>query len=170
MSDGIDILGRVNQLYAEDKNLIAIFQKYLEVDTEENKENAGYQAWAGMAIHTALALANVILSAKKATEGRNLRALCDLTFRLSQNDFWLKNSAFLMPILILSLNAIKDLAVLRQDAKTLQQAANYDILIRGTEVMPLELFSAILYLVGGEEVLNRLSAPMKQELIPYFLG
>jgi hypothetical protein len=170
MNDGVDVINAANRLYAEDKNLVEIFEKYLEITEEKNKDNPGYQAWAGMAVHTALALSNIILSAKKTTKGRNLRALCDLSFRLSQNDFWLKNSGFLMPLVILSLNAIKDLEILKEDAKTLQQAANYEILIRGTEVVPLEIFTAILYLVGGEEAMNRLSAPFKQELIPYFLG
>lgn len=165
-----DVLAVVSKITDEDNALKAIFEKYFEVYTEENKDNPGYQAWANLAIAVALNMANVILSAKRTTPGRNFRALCDVSFRLTQNDFWLKNTGFLMPILILSLNAIKDSAILKEDSKTLQQAANYDILLRGTEVVPLEIFTAILYLVGGEEPMNRLSAAMKQELVPYFLG
>jgi hypothetical protein len=154
----------------EDAAIQNIFIKYFELDTEENKKDAGYLAWGNMGLHVAVVLANVILAAKRGMAGRNFRALCDLTFKLSGNDFWLKSSAFLMPLLIVSLNAVKDNVVMQEDAKTLSQFATYDILIRGTEMVPLEIFTGILYLIGGDEIMARLSTPMKLELAPYFVN
>lgn len=155
---------------SEDSNLQNIFIKYFEIETEENKSDPGYLAWANMGLHVAIVLSNVVLAAKRGTPGRNFRAICDLSFKLSNNDFWLKNSAFLMPLLIVSLNSIKDNIALRENAKTMQQFANYDILMRGTEMAPLEIFTGLLYLVGGDEVMTRLSTPMKLELAPYFVN
>lgn len=154
----------------EDAQLEKIFVKYLELDTEDNKSNAGYQAWGYSAVGAALILANLIISAKRNTPGRNYRALCDVSFKLNSNDFWVKSSPFLMPLVVVSLNAVKDDIVLREDAKTLQQMATYDSVIRGSQMIALEIFVGILYLVAGEEAMARLSTPMKLDLAPYFVS
>lgn len=153
----------------EDGALDAIFRKYFEVDGDKHKDNPGYMAWALAAVPVAIALSNVLLAIKDPESRRSFRAMCDLTYQLGANDFWAKNAAVLVPILTVCLNASKDAASMAMERDEYREYAMYDKLICGTLVMPLEIFSMVLYLVGGPLLMATSSLQMKIELAPYFL-
>lgn len=153
----------------QDEALEAIFKKYLELDTDKHKENPGYLAWATSALPCCVALANVLLAIKYPESHRSFRAIQDLTFQLGANDFWSKNAPVLVPLLTVAINSHKDYVGMVVEKSTWQEYSTYDKLISGAQCVPLELFSMILYLVGGPLLMATSSLPLKIALAPYFL-
>lgn len=163
-----DAMSRVKNIASQDENIEKIFKKYFELDTDKHKDNPGYMAWALSALTAAMGVTNVLLAVRHPDSGRGFRAIQDLTYQLGANDFWSKNSPVLVPILTTALNAHKDYIAMRVEAGT--EYAVYDKLMSGAQAMPLEIFSMILYLVGGPMLMATSSLPLKTELAPYFLG
>jgi hypothetical protein len=153
----------------QDNALEEIFKKYFELDGDIHKDNPGYMAWATAAVPVCMALANVILAINNPESGRSFRAMCDLTYQLGANDFWSKNAAVLVPVLTAILNANKDGIALQVEQDNYKEYALYDKLISGTRVMPLEIFSMVLYLVGGPLLMATSSLPLKLALAPYLV-
>lgn len=152
----------------KDDALREIFERHF--DLEGQKDNIGYQAYARMAVEVCISIANVILSMKHPESRRGLRAIQDLTYGLNSNDFWMKNASVLLPVLTVIINAQKDFATFQLERKTMQEYGSYDKLISGSETVCLEIFSVILYLVGGPSLMSLASAPLKIDLAPHFLG
>jgi hypothetical protein len=152
-----------------DEQLRKIFFNHFEIDSEQYKDNVGYKGWATMASEVGVALANVIMSAQDPNNGRGYRAITDLVYTLNANDFWMKNAPVLVPILTVVLNAHKDGISYRMEKENLSEYAMYDKLTAATELVALEIFSMLLYLVGGPLLMSLRSGPLKFDLAPYFL-
>lgn len=160
----------VKQQTTQDEAFDAILKKHFEIDGDKNKDNPGYMAWAAAAVPVGIAFANLILAVNNPESGRSFRAMCDLTYNLGANDFWSKNAAVLVPILTVVLNSHKDGMALLVEQDNYKEYALYDKLISGTRVMPLEIFSMLLYLVGGPVLMAAASVPLKLDLAPYLVN
>lgn len=138
--------------------------KYHQELANEGKENAGYLAYATYAIEVGVKLANLILAVKKPETHRSFRALSDLTFELSSNEFWNRNSQVLMPLVMVIMSSHRDTVALQMEKLESGEYGMYDKLITGGAVVPLEIFSVLLYLVGGAELMVTSSLPLKIDL------
>lgn len=152
-----------------DERLEEILRKHLQLDTEENKKDAAYQAWGLSALAAALSISNLFLSISSPNSGRSFRAITDLAYGLHGNEFWQRNSSFLMPMLVAALNAHKDYVSLAVEKDTVKEYAVNDKVLSGTQTVVLEIFSSILYLVGGPSLMALSSLPLRLELAPYFV-
>lgn len=152
-----------------DRRLESIFRKHFELDSDTHKDNPGYQAWAGYAVDVSVKVANIILSMKWPDSGRGFRALTDLTYQLNANDFWTKNAPVLVPVLTTVMNAHRDGMELMMERQVNKEYALYDKLISGSQTSCLEIFSMILFLVGGPTLMALSSLPLKLDLAPYVM-
>jgi hypothetical protein len=157
-----------------DEVLRGIFKEHFDIPTNEDIEKdpnkMGYRAWAMMAIEVAVSMANMIISMRKPESGRGLRVMQDLVYALNANDFWAKNAPILVPILTVMCNAHKDGVALKVDAMQNSEYTIYDKLTSATQLVPLEIFSMILYLVGGPMLMSNRSLPLKIALAPYLVN
>lgn len=153
-----------------DSKLREIFGKHFELNSKNTENNPGYRAYAGYAVEVAVALSNIILSMKKPNSGRGFRAISDLTYTLNGNEFWVKNAPVLVPVLTIILNSHKDYVDMMLQRTQMEQYAVYDKLIGSAQIVCLEIFSMILYLVGGPMLMSVASLPLKKDLAPYFLS
>lgn len=160
----------ITQQASIDNALRAIFAKHFELDSEKMEQNPGHKAYAGYAVEVAVALANLILAIRKPDSGRSFRAISDLTYTLNANEFWLKNAPVLVPVLTTVLNAHKDHMDMLMRRAELSEYASYDKLMSAASSAPLELFSMMLYLVGGPLLMAAASLALKEDLAPYFLN
>ena len=161
----------------QDEMLRRIFMEHFDLPTGEKLDQienpverdakAGYRAWGLMGIEVALAMANMIIAMKKPDAGRGLRVMQDLTYALNANDFWTKNAPILVPVLTVAINAHKDSVSLKVDAQRNGEYTIYDKLTSASSLVPLEIFSMILYLVGGPMLMSNRSLPLKIALAPY---
>lgn len=166
MAQAFEVYGKQTEV---DTQIQQILIKYLEIEQHKEKENHGYVAWATSALSVAYSLTNMLLALKRPDSGRNMRAITDLAFILNTNDFWTRNSAFLMPLVILAVNGQKDYTLIASENRDNQQYATHDRVLRGVESIGLELFTAILYLVGGPELMAKSSMHLRMELAPFFI-
>lgn len=148
----------------------ALFRKHFGLDLEQNKENPGYQAWAGSAIEVGVALLNLVISIKKPASNRGFRAVADLVYTLNANEFWIKNAPVLVPVLTIVLNSHRDYVDMAVRKQELQDYAIYDKMMSAADGASLELFSILLYLVDGPALMSMQSLPLKMDLAPYVLG
>ena len=123
-----------------------------------------------MASEVGVALANILISTKNPESGRGYRAVTDLVYALNANDFWLKNAPILIPVLTVVLNAHKDGLNYKMERENLHEYAMYDKLTASTELVALEIFSMLLYLVGGPLLMGVRSGSLKFDLAPFFLS
>lgn len=164
-----EALDSFNAQQSVDDKIHKILFDFLEIEENKKKENAGYVSWAMQALPVGITLANMLLALKRPGEGRSHRAIADITYVLNTNEFWVRNSGFLMPLVIMSVNAQKDHALLASEGKDNPQYNIYDRTLRGTEFIGLELFTAILYLVGGPALMAKSSMGLRLELAPFFI-
>ena len=153
-----------------DGTLRELFIKHLEINSEENKDNPGYKAYAGYAVEVGVALMNLVISIKKPDSGRGFRAVSDLVYTLNANDFWVKNAPVLVPVLTIVLNSHRDYIDMVSRRTELQDYAIYDKMMSAADGASLELFSMLLYLVGGPTLMNTNSLPLKMDLAPFLLS
>jgi hypothetical protein len=153
-----------------DGTLRELFIKHLEINSEENKDNPGYKAYAGYAVEVGVALMNLVISIKKPDSGRGFRAVSDLVYTLNANDFWVKNAPVLVPVLTIVLNSHRDYIDMVSRRTELQDYAVYDKMMSAADGASLELFSMLLYLVGGPALMNTNSLPLKMDLAPFLLS
>ena len=144
-----DVLDALKAQRRVDEQLEDIFMEAFELKGDKHKDNPGYMAWAGFAVPVAVSLCNIFLSLKDSNSGRNFRALSDVVYNLAGNEFWVKNYNVLNPMLTAAMNSYKDYAAMAVERIQYQEYANYDKLMSGSLVAPLEIFSLMLYLVGG---------------------
>lgn len=152
-----------------DEKLTNIFMEAFGLTNPENETNAGYMAYGTMAVDVALRLSNVFLALKNPDQHRTYRAVCDLTYELSANEFWHKNANVLMPILHVCLNTYRDGASLLLERAQRGEYSSSDMLISASRAAPLEIFPVIAYLVGGPALMASASLPLKTQLAPYFV-
>ena len=154
----------------EDESIEKILTKYLDIEQNIKDENAGYVAWATSALSAGITLANLFIAVNRPGSNRGYAAITDLAYVLNHNEFWARNSNFLMPIVIVALNAHKDYVSLLAETDDKKEYGMYDRVMRGSELTQLEVFVAILFLVGGPDLMAKYSTPLKLDLAPYFLG
>lgn len=170
MSTVHDLIGQaLNNQAKVDEDLRNIFSKHFELNSEKHNDNPGYKAYALNAVEVGVALANLIISVNKPDSCRGFRAISDLVYGLNANDFWVKNAPVLVPSLTVILNSHRDYLDMQMRRNELQEYAVYDKLMTGAQCMVLEVFSILLYLVGGPLLMNVASLPLKLDLAPYFL-
>ncbi len=157
----------------QDEMLRGIFKEHFEIPTNEEieakPEKIGYRAWGLMAIEVAVSMANMIIAMNKPEAGRNFRVMQDLIYALNANDFWAKNAPILVPILTIMCNAHKDGVAIKADAAMNSEYTIYDKLASATSLVPLEIFSMLLYLVGGPMLMSNRSLQLKIALAPYLV-
>lgn len=132
--------------------------------------NADYHAVSELAVDCGLKLLNVLLSARKPNGGGTHKALMDLTVGLGGNSFWRQNSSILLPLLHSALQAQLDYALLRQEAAANPNSTAFTGLISECELVGLEIFPAIGYLLAGYEQMAVKSLTLKKRLMPYLQG
>lgn len=154
----------------QDEQLKSIFEKHFNLYHESNVNNPGYQAYAGFAVDVCIRLANIIIAIKKPESNRSFRALSDLTFVLSGNEFWQRNSQVLMPMVMAIMSSHRDYVAMIVERSEMSEYAMYDKLLSGADTMPLEIFSVVAFLAGGPELMVSCSLPMKLDLLPIIVG
>lgn len=150
-----------------DARLTEIFQKHFQVN---DKASPGHNAYALQAIEVAISLANLFLSIKNPQEHRHYRAICDTTYHLNTNDFWVKNASVLLPIVHVCLNTYRDGVDLVVERTQRNEYSSNDALISASKAAPLEIFPVIAYLIGGPKLMVEASLPLKLDLAPYFIS
>lgn len=161
------ILGKQMEI---DVNLREVFNKHFGLNAADIENNPGYRAYAGFAVEVGVALANLVISIKKPDSGRGFRAISDLTYTLNANEFWVKNAPVLVPVLTIVLNSHRDYVDMAMRRKELEDYAVYDKMMSAADGASLEIFSMLLYLVGGPALMNTNSLPLKLDLAPYLLS
>ena len=163
-----------------DESLRKIFFEHFDLPTqdriaevqlpEERHAMMGQRAWGMQAVEVAVSMANLIISMRKPEAGRGLRVIQDLMYSLNANDFWTKNAPVIVPILTVAINAHKDYVALKTDAALNREYTLYDKLTSASGLVPLEVFSIILYLVGGPMQMSNRSLQLKMALAPYLVN
>lgn len=158
----------------QDEVIRKILLQHFDVPTneeiQEKPDKIAYRAWALLAVEVGLAMANMIIAMRKPDSGRSFRAMQDLTYVLNSNDFWLKNAPVLVPIITVMMNAHKDGVALKMEAAREQEYTIYDKMTSATGLVALEVFSILLYLVGGPLLMTSQSLPLKIALAPYLIN
>lgn len=158
----------------QDEMLRKIFAEHFELPTNEEVEGRpdkiGQRAWTLMAIEVALSCANMVIAMNRPESGRSFRSIQDLLYVLNSNDFWVKNGPVLVPVMAMACNAHKDGVAFKLDAIKNQEYTIYDKLTSATTLVPLEIFSMLLYLVGGPMLMATRSMQLKLALAPYLVS
>lgn len=150
-----------------DDRLRTIFMEQYGLMREEN--DPGYKAWGLMGVEVAMCLANVFLLLKDAkTPGRAFKAVCDLSYVMNTNEFWVKNAGIILPVVHMALNAHRDHMLLAVDRQERDQYALHDGLMYAAMYAPLEVFTVIAYCLGGPALQANISTTLKLALQPYF--
>lgn len=163
------ITNTVNSQTKVDDTLREIFTKHFEINSEKNKENPGYKAYALSGVEVGVSLANIVLSLSKQDSFRNFRVISDLVYGLNANEFWVKNAPVLVPALTVIINSHRDYVDMMLRRKEMEDYSAFDKLASGAKCASLEVFSMLLYLVGGPLLMNVASLPLKIDLAPYFI-
>lgn len=162
-----NIVEIVNKQVTREEELKTIFNEAFDIN---DSQPADYNAVAELAVDCALKLAIVIINIRKPKEGLNYLATVNLTVGLNGNPFWTKNQAGLVPLLISAVQAQADYALLMQEKLENPNSTYNDKLIAQSELMSVELFTRILYLLGGPEYLALKSLALKKRLAPYLIN
>lgn len=160
----MEALSKVKAIQQRNEIIGEVFAKHFGIETSENP---GYKAWATYAKDVGVRLVSMLIAARHPDSGRTLSGFMDLTYHLSANDFWSKNAQVLVPLLMASLNGIRDAAELSHQRDQIGEYAMYDDLISAGKLASLELFSVMLLLVGGPALMTTHSMPMKLDLAPH---
>lgn len=150
------------------ERLTEIFMRHFKL-REEDGPDAPYAAYGLMGVDVALILSNMFLSIKHDRGALNI--VRDLTFTLNANKVWQNGSAVLVPLIQAATNAQTDALFLK--AERLNASDNYqldDALITLGRTLPLEIFPILAFLIGGPQLMQECSLPLKRELAPYFLS
>lgn len=84
-------------------------------------------------------------------------AVTDLTFVLNTNQFWLKNSTYLMPLVSSAINAFSDNHKLREVPQPM-----WDSLAYHNRNVWLEILPAVVFCLNGHAAMRTVSLEMKQ--------
>lgn len=147
-----------------DAELYKIFLKHYTSENTAAEANAGIQ----LACQMSVAIMNVFLAIRRPDEHRTYRAICDLTFGLNTNGFWVNNAGVIMPLIHSALNTYRDGVQLTLDIGDGDEYGVNDALAAASRLAPLEIFPVIAYLIGGPPLMLAASIPLKQDLAPYF--
>lgn len=115
------------------------------------------QAEAALAVELVCSLVNMfgVMAGLKNYSGES--AIADLTFTLNTNPFWIKNAAFLMPILSVAVNAFQDNTRLKANPSPLWEKLQYHNASVWLEILP-----AVLFCLKGAAAMHEKSLEMKQ--------
>lgn len=137
-------------------------------DIQNDEANAGYKAAALEAVEVCVSVVNMFLAIRKSDGPRSTRMLCDLVISLNTNQFWVRNSAALVPMLQAALFAYFDEAELAVEKHTNNNYAVYDGLICGSRCFPLSIVSYVMFLLAGPKLAIANSLQVKKFLYPLF--
>ena len=151
-----------------DSRIIEILNKHFKVSDEAIKD-AGYKAYAGLAVEVGVAIANMFLAIRNPDTGRTYRGFCDFTYQLNTNVFWEKNASVLMPLIHMALNTFRDGVFMAVERQQRNEYSGADTLIASSRAAVLEIFPVIAYLVGGPVLMVEVSAQLKLDLAPFFV-
>lgn len=115
------------------------------------------QAEAALAVELVCSLVNMfgVMAGIKNYSGES--AIADLTFTLNTNPFWVKNAAYLMPVLGAAVNAFQDNTLLKVNLSPLWAQMQYHNASVWLEVLP-----AVLFCLKGAAAMREKSLEMKQ--------
>jgi hypothetical protein len=115
------------------------------------------QAEAALAVELVCSLVNMfgVMAGLKNYSGE--LAIADLTFTLNTNPFWVKNAAYLMPILGTAVNAFQDNTQLKANPSPLWEKLQYHNASVWLEILP-----AVLFCLKGAAAMREKSLEMKQ--------
>jgi hypothetical protein len=128
----------------------------------EGVEYPRKQAEAALAVELVCSLVNMfgVMAGLKNYSGES--AIADLTFALNTNPFWIKNAAFLMPILSIAVNAFQDNTRLKASPSPLWEKLQYHNASVWLEILP-----AVLFCLKGAPAMREKSLEMKQAFDKY---
>lgn len=152
-----------------ENEITGILQKEFRLTPEDGtRQNDDYNAVGYMAIDVCLRLMNVLRNLKAPGTGLGYKATMDLSIGLNGNAFWARHASILMPLLHISLQAHADYVQLTL-AKTNTAGRNtlHDAIISESQLVGLEIFSMIAYLLGGAELMSTASLNLKKQLFCY---
>lgn len=114
-------------------------------------------AEAALAVELVCSLVNMfgVMAGLKNYSGES--AIADLTFTLNTNPFWVKNAAYLMPILGVAVNAFQDNTQLKANPSALWEKLQYHNASVWLEILP-----AVLFCLKGAAVMREKSLEVKQ--------
>lgn len=150
-----------------DEELYGIFRRHYTGGDDSNID-AARMSGIELACHMSVALCNIFLAIRRPEERRTYRAVCDLTFGLNTNGFWVANAGVIMPVVHAALNTYRDGVELTLDTYNKGEYGVNDALATASRLAPLEIFPLIAYLIGGPPLMLATSIPLKQDLAPYF--
>lgn len=164
-----DITTTAETQLAIDEEIRAILIKEYGLLDEKNK-GGPYEAVGLLAVDVAIRLMNVLRSMRFPDAKLGYRTVLDLTIGLNSNAFWQKNATVLVPLLHIAVQAQADYAFLLLDKATNRQSGMFDKVRIESELVGLELFVMIGYLLGGQELMTNSSIKIKSELEPYLVS
>lgn len=169
MNDQLDdaVRAAAKRIESTDKALQDIFLEAYADRNEAAQPNPAYEAYKLAAVETSVALMNLFMGIRFPKEPRTYRVACDLTFGLNNNLFWTKNAAFLVPMVQVALNAFADGIDVTVANASAGAYANDDSISVTAKYVPLEIFPAIAYLLGGPLHMRQVSLKLKRDLAPF---
>lgn len=125
--------------------------------SQEGLEYPRKQAEAALAVELVCSLVNMfgVMAGIKNYSGES--AIADLTFTLNTNPFWVKNAAYLMPILGVAVNAFQDNTQLKTNPSPLWEKLHYHNASVWLEILP-----AVMFCLKGASAMREKSLEMKQ--------
>lgn len=164
------IAGKANEIISVDDEVREILNEHFELHKDSRKDDNEYKAVATAAIEVGLSISNLFLSIKYSSSNRGFSVINDLVLNLNSNPFWNANSKVLVPAITMGLNAHKDYANMSLARSEARDYAIYDRLMCGAQSVPLEVFSLLLFLTGGPDLMAKQGLNLKMALSPYFVG
>lgn len=161
-----DITQEVTRHAAREEEIRKILMESFLVN---EKSNADYRATGELAVDCGIRLFSVLLNLRKPNTGLNHRATMEMLVGLNGNPFWAQKGAWLMPLMHSAAQAQADYALFLLDKSSKPNVTANDELIAQCKFMCLEVFTALLYLLGGYELMAMKSIELKKRLAPYFM-
>lgn len=149
----------------------ALAQHYLLPEKPTNEKELGApefmrkMADAAAAVEVICSIVNVfgVMTGLRHFSGDS--AITDLTFVLNTNQFWLKNSSYMMPLVNSSVNAFSDNYALTEKPQPLWGALVYH-----NRNVWLELLPAVVFCLSGHSAMRKVSLEMKQSFEKFLRG
>jgi len=157
-----DIERVVNQNAALEDKVKAVFLELYSIEG-----NAGDSAVSLLAVELATCIFNVLTNVRKPTAGLNLKATMALTVGLNDNKLWVTNAGRFMPLLHMALNAQADFALLQLEKEAQPNTTIYDKLRHESELVGLEIFVMLYFVIHGSDKTIANSLQVKKKLLPY---
>lgn len=161
-----NIAAAASKTTARNEELQQIFMDVYALEDANEK----YKALQIVAVDCAQRLFNVLLSLRKPDYGLHHRAVLDLAVGLNGNAFWQQHGMVLMPLLHTAIQAQTDYISLAVEKQSNPTTTAHDKLYAESELVGLELFAMIAFLLGGSDLMAIRSLQIKRRLSPYLMA